>query len=424
MNKTQRSEIAILLFALFLCPTLSLGEEVAADFIEGVVRNQSGTLEAGVWVIAETTDLATPYRKIVVTDDDGNFVIPELPAADYQLWVRGYGLRDSARTGALPGNTLELIVADAANEIEAASIYPASYWLSLLSPPDHDPDWVNSFKLNCQLCHQIGSLATRIQNRELFDTGLRKSTNMNAVANRFGRDQLLETLSDWTARIRAGETPAAPPRPRGAERNLVITQWEWGDGFTYAHDEIATDKRNPTLFPNGPIYGVDLGNDRILALNPVTHTASEYAVPTLNGFDTPWCEQVWKRDNDGITQNVPMGFGSLGCPVEPGITGFEGQYPNPANPHNPMFDADGKVWITTQVRREWDEDLLTSAGTNLALPAITITGSWVGSILQPKNLNYSTLVSVRIIFNLTRMACYGPAAIPMELAGSTRLNTM
>ena len=53
----------------------------------------------------------------------------------------------------------------------------------------------------------------------------------------------------------------------------------------------------------------------------------------------------------------PAGFGSLGCPVEKGITGFEGQYPNPANPHNPMFDEQGRVWITTQIRREWGDDL-------------------------------------------------------------------
>ncbi|MCG8414914.1 MAG: hypothetical protein MI746_11910, partial [Pseudomonadales bacterium] len=330
---------------------------ITADYIDGTVRNVNGTAEAGVWVIAETNELATPFRKIVATDAEGRFVIPELPAAAYQVWVRGYGLRDSDKTDSLPGDNLDVEVSSATSRIEAASIYPASYWLSLLDPPDHDPAWVNNFKLNCQLCHQVGSLVTRIQNRELFDLGLRKSTNMNGVANGFGREQLLDTLADWTARIRQGETPETPPRPQGIERNLVITQWEWGDGFTYAHDEIATDKRDPTLFANGAIYGVDLGNDRILALDPVSHSATAYPVPTLNGFDTPWCNQVWKRENGGTTQDVPMGFGSLGCPVEPGITSFEGQYPNPANPHNPMFDADGKVWITTQVRREWDEDL-------------------------------------------------------------------
>ncbi|MCH8176301.1 MAG: hypothetical protein IIC59_14080 [Proteobacteria bacterium] len=332
-------------------------DEVSGDYIEGVVQNETGNPEAGVWVIAETDELATPYRKIVVTDDEGRFVLPQLPEASFEVWVRGYGLSDSIKKSARPGERLELSVTNAASEIEAASIYPASYWLSLLEVPNQDPNWISNFKLSCQLCHQVGSLVTRIQDRDLFDIGMRKSTNMNAVANGFGREQLLDTLADWTARIRAGETPQMPPRPQAAERNVVITQWEWGDGYTYAHDEIATDKRNPSLFADGPIYGVDLGNDRLLSLNPKTHEASAFRVPTLNGFDTPWCDQVWRRNNDGVSEDVAIGFGSLGCPVETGITPYEGQYPNPANPHNPMFDADGKVWITTQVRREWDQDL-------------------------------------------------------------------
>jgi hypothetical protein len=48
--------------------------------------------EAGVWVIAETRELGTRFAKIVVTDDRGRFVLPDLPKAQYQVWVRGYGL--------------------------------------------------------------------------------------------------------------------------------------------------------------------------------------------------------------------------------------------------------------------------------------------------------------------------------------------
>jgi hypothetical protein len=323
------------------------------DYIEGVVSNESQVPEAGVWVIAETDDLATPYRKIVVTDENGRFVLPELPDVEYEVWVRGYGLEDAPRSVAVVGDQLQLTVTDAENARAAAAIYPASYWLSLLEAPDHDPDWINTFKLDCQLCHQIGSLMTRIQNREMFDLGLKKSKNMHRYANNLGRDELLDTLTDWTERIRAGEIPQSPPRPSGLERNMVITQWEWGDGVSYAHDEIATDKRNPTLNANGPIYAVDLGNDRLLTLDPINHRASDYKVPTLNGFSTPWCEQAPRRANG----ETGRGLGSLGCPAEGGITAFDGSYNNPANPHNPMFDAEGKVWITTQIRREWDEDL-------------------------------------------------------------------
>src|SRR6201987_22886 len=68
-----------------------------SDDIGGVVRGPAGP-EAGVWVIAETTELPTKFAKIVVTDDQGRYVIPDLPpSVNYQVWVRGYGLVDSPK---------------------------------------------------------------------------------------------------------------------------------------------------------------------------------------------------------------------------------------------------------------------------------------------------------------------------------------
>src|SRR5258708_23199248 len=80
---------------------------IDADDIGGVVRGAKGP-EAGVWVIAETTDLPTRYTKSVVTDDQGRYVIPDLPTANYQVWVRGYGLVDSPKMRAKPGQKLDL----------------------------------------------------------------------------------------------------------------------------------------------------------------------------------------------------------------------------------------------------------------------------------------------------------------------------
>ncbi len=112
------------------------GVPVAAgtDDIGGVVRSASGT-EAGVWVIAETNDLETRFRKIVVTDDEGRFLVPDLPEAAYEVWVRGYGLVDSATTSARPGDDLSLTTTVAATPKEAAEVYPANYWYSLLEIP-------------------------------------------------------------------------------------------------------------------------------------------------------------------------------------------------------------------------------------------------------------------------------------------------
>ena len=75
--------------------------QIGASDLGGVVSGPNGT-EAGVWVIAETTDLPTRMAKIVVTDDRGRYVVPALPKANYSVWVRGYGLVDSPKILATP----------------------------------------------------------------------------------------------------------------------------------------------------------------------------------------------------------------------------------------------------------------------------------------------------------------------------------
>ena len=357
---------AQLLLGLILVLTLHFSHGASAGTITGTVLNNGGHAEAGVWVVAETSDLPTEYRKLVVTDHEGRFVIPELPAAQYEVWVRGYGLVDSDRYSAAVGAALEITVDVASEDSEAALVYPANYWLSLLDEPAHssladDPayanaqGWLSQLKLNCALCHQLGAAPTRLGSTEAFDAGLKKAGGMNYFASTLGRKRLLDVLERWSSKIARGTVPPAPPRPQGHERNFVITQWGWGDRYTYAHDEIATDKRSPSINANGPVYGVDLGNDYLLELNPQTHTAGRHKVPTRDGFETPWCEQTYQGTATSDVQH--FGFGSLGCPAADGVTPYQGKYINPANPHNPMMDSDGRVWITTQIRRQWDADL-------------------------------------------------------------------
>lgn len=339
----------------------------SADYITGTVKNQAGKPEGGVWVIAETEDLKTDYRKIVVTNNEGQFVLPELPKARYDVWVRGYGLNDSDKMQAMPGDNLKLLAESAETQAEAAMVYPASYWLAMMAMPaeqtfsegsayPNQQSWRSQFKLNCVLCHQLGVAATRLADRDAFDHGLLKAAGMNYFADTLGRDRLLTVLGDWSERIASGETPKdVPPRPTGIETQIVITQWAWGDSYTYAHDEVATDKRTPTVNANGPVYGVDLANDYLLKVDPLTHSASRIKVPTRGGFKTPWCAQTYKAASSEKIE--PFGFGSLGCPWPGGETPHLDRYDNPANPHNPMMDANGRVWLTTQIRRQWAEDL-------------------------------------------------------------------
>jgi hypothetical protein len=110
---------------------------IDADDIGGVVTGPHGP-EAGVWVIAETRDLPTRFAKLVVTDDQGRYVVPDLPAAKYQLWVRGYGLVDSPKVDAAPGRHVNLTAVPAPNEAAAAQYYPAIYWFAMLKIPDKD----------------------------------------------------------------------------------------------------------------------------------------------------------------------------------------------------------------------------------------------------------------------------------------------
>ena len=107
---------------------------VGGGYLSGVVRSLNGP-EAGVWVIAETTDLSTKYAKIVVTDESGGYVLPELPAATYTVWARGYGLVDSAKVQTTPGKVLDITAVPAPTAAAAAEYYPAIYWYAMLQVP-------------------------------------------------------------------------------------------------------------------------------------------------------------------------------------------------------------------------------------------------------------------------------------------------
>src|SRR5690606_39218761 len=209
------------------------------DDIAGTVTGPSGP-EAGVWVIAETSDLPTKFARIVVTDDQGRYLIPDLPEASYDVWVRGYGLVDSPKQRAEPGTTLKLQATPAPNPRAAAQYYPAGYWYSLLQvPADSEfpgtgaegnginpafktqPEFLRIVKNGaCLGCHQMGSKGTRELHPAL---GIFESSEqawaqrlkagqaggaMSGMVNQMG-PRTLKMFADWTDRIAAGEVPPA-----------------------------------------------------------------------------------------------------------------------------------------------------------------------------------------------------------------------
>jgi hypothetical protein len=349
--------------------------KIVSDDIGGVVTSSKGP-EAGVWVIAETKDLPTGYRKIVVTDDQGRYVIPELPKANYDVWVRGYGLVDSPKVKSAPGKMLNLTAVLAPDAHEAAQYYPAAYWYSMLHiPPKSDfpgtgekgngiserikdqGNWVEMVKTDgCEACHQLGDKATRTIPSTLgaFDTSAaawdrriqsaQVGSMMSAVATRMGRKRALAEYGDWTDRIKAGELPPVPPRPQGMERNVVITQWDWATPKEYFHDEISVDRRNVNSNPNGLVYGVhEDGSDFITVLDPTKNSFSQIPVPYKPG--TPMAEPEEVLEPSPYWGNEPVAISH-------------------ATAHSLMMDSKGRIW-TAAATRDKDNPAYCQKGSSL-----------------------------------------------------------
>lgn len=366
-NRVWCAVVASALIGLFIgwLPKSQAAAETAikvgsAD-IGGVVTSSKGP-EAGVWVIAETDDLPTRFVRIVVTDEQGRYLVPDLPKANYKLWVRGYGLIDSSPIKSASGKNLNLAATLASDPRAAAQYYPANYWYALLNlPPKNDfpgtgtngisrtvksqSQWIDSIKTDgCESCHQLGDKATRELPANLghFDSSVaawsrrvssaQVGSQMNGVLTRFGRERALALYADWTDRIAKGEYPKeAPPRPNGIERNVVITEWDWGSPKEYFHDEISTDRRNPKVNANGLIYGVhEVSTDFISVLDPTRNSASEVPVP-VRDTDTPFA--------------APQDMSSPSP-----YWGTEPIWNSKANVHSLMMDGKGRIWTAATIR--------------------------------------------------------------------------
>src|SRR6266704_6048670 len=233
----------------------------------GAVSGANGP-EAGVWVIAETADLPAKFARIVVTDDRGRYVIPDLPKANYNVWVRGYGLADSPKVQAAPGKLLNLTAVPASSAAAAAEYYPPIYWFSMLHVPaktefpvgrvESQGAWLNTLKTGgCVGCHSLGSPGTRrvpkVFSDEFHDTAdaWTRRIQSGGAQSQMARDigslepaRALTLFANWTTGIAKGELPfAKPDRPTGIARNVVISEWEWGHTTAYLHAAVSTDPR-------------------------------------------------------------------------------------------------------------------------------------------------------------------------------------
>ncbi|MGH9257031.1 MAG: carboxypeptidase-like regulatory domain-containing protein [Vicinamibacterales bacterium] len=334
-------------------PQTGPGVDIDGDDIGGVVTSTLGP-EAGVWVIAETTDLPTRLAKIVVTDDQGRYLLPDLPQASYSLWVRGYGLVDSSRVQSAPGRTLNLTAVVAPSPSAAAQYYPALYWFSMLRVPAarefplakvaSQGAWLNIVKSGaCQSCHALGTpgmrtiptaFGTFASSIDAWSHRLQAGSARALMArdiNRLDPQRALALFADWTDRIAAGELPfARPDRPQGIERNVVITLWDWSRPTAYLHDAISTDRRNPRVNANGKVYASPEDSTDVLpVLDPTSHTVTEVTHPVRDP-QTP------------SSRSNPFGPSAF--------WGTEPIWDSQTLAHNPMMDERGRVWFTSRVR--------------------------------------------------------------------------
>jgi len=337
------------------------------DDIGGVVSSANGP-EAGVWVIAETDVFDTFYAKIVVTDDQGRYVVPDLPDADYKVWVRGYGLADSLPVVAKPGAHVDLMANVAPDAATAAKVYPAAYWYAMLHLPKADevaevPGGMNGYlmwikNMGCVGCHQLGNKATRTLEPALgqFDNSVdawqrriqsgQAGGTMVQLMGGILQNIPLKYLADWTDRIAGGETPSAiPERPTARERDVVATVRDWASASTYLHDLSGTDRRDPTVNGYGKLYGSpELSTDNFPILDPKTNTATTFHAPVRDA-DTP--------SEDETPPLAPSPY-----------WGDQTIWDSKANAHNPMLDQAGRVWYTARVRSPSNPPAFCKAGSD------------------------------------------------------------
>jgi hypothetical protein len=365
--RTLRWGIGAAVAALLAACAGQLSEQeinIGASDLGGVVTGPGGP-EAGVWVIAETTDLPTKYAKMVVTDERGRYVVPGLPKATYSVWVRGYGLVDSPKVRAEPGKRLDLTAVAAPNEAAAAQYYPAIYWYSMLEIPGPSEfggksripkertqaDWLKQMKnIGCIGCHQLGQASTRTipsafshiaSSEEAWVRRLQAGQSGEQMTNQLAGNFAAvpyKYYADWTDRIAKGEIPfAKPQRPQGVERNVVVTSWEWSTEKHYLHDLIASDRRNPTVNGYGPLYGSpEYSTDNMPILDPKTSKVTLFKMPVADA---------------SMPEALGPGHAASVRPLAPSAYwGEEKLWDTRANNHNAMFDRQGRVWIAATVR--------------------------------------------------------------------------
>ena len=425
---------AMLLVARAALPAPENTVRLGADDIGGTVTSSRGP-EAGVWVIAETHDFQTRFAKIVVTDEAGRYLIPDLPQAKYRVWVRGYGLADSPAVDAALGRPLDLAALVAADAATAAKIYPAAYWYAMMRIPEEAEVanvaggrngylmWMKN--MGCVGCHQLGNLATRTIPKSL---GPYKSSQ-EAWARRLQSGQAGRTDDQHRARRRwrafrfaiwpIGPTVSPPAncprvRPRVRAASSATSSRPCATGRTARRICMTSRERIaaiPRVNANGLLYGApELSSDDFPVLDPAHNRATTFRrvrcvtpirrPPTMTRCWGP--RPIGARSGSGTAGRMP----TIRCRIVPGASGTPREFARPTILHSAK-----KARLIRPPRR---------------FRSTRRSGSSRCMSRRAANTLTSTPASARITCNSPKMRTTrcGPAAATRSWAGSTPRNSI
>jgi hypothetical protein len=304
-----------------------------------------------------------------------------------------------------PGKIVNHRAVAAPNEAAAAQYYPAIYWYSMMKIPDKNQfdgksgipdkitqvDWLKQVKnIGCIGCHQLGQLSTRTIPSSLGEFKSGEEAWMRRVQSGQSGEQMTNQLAgrfagapfkyygDWTDRIAKGELPhAKPTRPQGLERNIVVTTWDWGEPKRYLHDLIASDRRQPTVNANGPVFGSpEYSTDNYPILDPKTHKVTFFKAPV--------------RDAE-MPESLGPGHAASIKPLQASpYWGDEKLWDTRANNHNGMLDKKGRVWFAANVRGMNNPDFCKKGSDHPSAKAFPLDrSSRQVTMLDPKTMKYT-----------------------------------
>jgi hypothetical protein len=252
-------------------------------------------------------------------------------------------------------------------------------------------NWLRQMNnVDCIGCHQLGQESTRTIPAQLgqfksgaeawmrrIQSGQSGEMMMNRIAGQFGGVPF-KYFGEWTDLIAKGELPKAkPPRPQGVERNIVVTSWEWGSEKHYLHDLIASDRRNPTVNPHGPLFGSpEYSTDDMPILDPKSHKVTFFKMPV--------------KDPE-MPESLGPGHAAAIKPLQPSpYWGDEKIWDTRANNHNAMFDKKGRVWIAATVRGRDNPDFCKKGSDHPSAKVLPLEqSSRQVAMLDPKTMKYT-----------------------------------